>query len=72
MGKFQLAQINVAQAKAEMDTDAMSGFVSRLDEINRIAKKIVFRKLMYSDYSVITSVSANLSTSTNPWSVSFK
>jgi hypothetical protein len=39
MGKFQLAQINVAQAKAEMDTDAMSRFVSRLDEINQIADK---------------------------------
>ena len=39
MGKFQLAQINVAQAKAEMDADAMSGFVSRLDEINQIADK---------------------------------
>ncbi len=37
MKKYQLAQVNVAQAKAEMDTDTMSDFVSRLDEINKIA-----------------------------------
>jgi len=39
MGNHQIAQINVAQAKAEMDSDTMSGFVSRLDEINAIADK---------------------------------
>jgi len=37
VGKFHLAQINVAQAKDEMDTEVMAGFVSRLDEINAIA-----------------------------------
>lgn len=37
MVKYQLAQINVARAKAEMGTETMSGFVSRLDEINKIA-----------------------------------
>ena len=39
MGKLQLAQVNVAEAKAEMDSDIMSGFVSRLDEINEIADR---------------------------------
>ena len=37
MAEFQLAQINVAQAVAEMDSAVMSGFVSRLDEINAMA-----------------------------------
>jgi hypothetical protein len=37
MKKFHLAQVNVAQAKAEMDTDTMVGFVSRLEEINALA-----------------------------------
>ena len=35
---FHLAQINVAQAKADMDSDLMQGFVSRLDEINALAE----------------------------------
>ena len=35
---FHLAQINVAQAKADMDSDLMQGFVSRLDEINTLAE----------------------------------
>lgn len=37
--QYQLAQINIAQAKAEMDAETMSGFVNRLDEINAIADK---------------------------------
>jgi len=37
--KYQLAQVNTAQAKAEMNTDTMQGFMSRLDEINAIADK---------------------------------
>ena len=37
MKKYHLAQINVAVAKAEMDTEIMQGFVSRLDEINALA-----------------------------------
>ena len=37
--RYQLAQVNTAQAKAEMDTDTMHGFMSRLDEINAIADK---------------------------------
>ena len=35
---FHLAQVNVAQAKADMDSDLMQGFVSRLDEINTLAE----------------------------------
>jgi len=35
--KYHLAQINIAEAKAEMDTEMMSGFVTRLDEINALA-----------------------------------
>jgi len=34
---YHLAQINIALAKAEMDTATMEGFVSRLDEINEKA-----------------------------------
>ncbi len=37
MKKHHLAQVNIAQAKDEMDTNVMKGFVSRLDEINAIA-----------------------------------
>jgi len=37
MGQYHLAQINIAEAKAEMDTELMSGFVSRLEEINALA-----------------------------------
>ena len=39
MAKYHLAQINIALAKAEMDTETMKGFVSRLDEINETADK---------------------------------
>lgn len=35
--KYHLAQVNIAFAKAEMDTKIMEGFVSRLDEINKVA-----------------------------------
>lgn len=35
--KYHLAQVNIAFAKDEMDTETMKGFVSRLDEINKIA-----------------------------------
>ncbi|MEE9329446.1 MAG: DUF3291 domain-containing protein [Parvularculaceae bacterium] len=37
--KHHLAQINIAQAKADMTSEIMHGFVSRLDEINAIADK---------------------------------
>ncbi|MCF6189628.1 MAG: DUF3291 domain-containing protein [Cocleimonas sp.] len=37
--KYHLAQINIAQAKDEMDTETMHGFMSRIDEINAIADK---------------------------------
>ena len=36
--QYQLAQVNIAQAKDEMDTETMSGFVDRLDEINAVAE----------------------------------
>jgi len=39
MKKYQIAQVNIARAKAEMDDEIMSDFVSRLDEINEIADK---------------------------------
>ncbi len=35
---FHLAQVNVAQAKADMESELMRGFVSRLDEINALAE----------------------------------
>jgi hypothetical protein len=34
---YQLAQINTAQAKAEMDSSVMAGFIARLAEINALA-----------------------------------
>ena len=37
MKNHHIAQINVANALAEMDSDIMKGFVSRLDEINALA-----------------------------------
>ena len=37
MTNFHIAQINIAKAKAEMDTEIMLGFVERLDEINQLA-----------------------------------
>lgn len=37
MSHYHLAQINIAKARAEMDSDIMQGFVARLDEINALA-----------------------------------
>lgn len=37
MSKFNLAQINIAKAKAPLDSEIMKGFVERLDEINVLA-----------------------------------
>lgn len=34
---YCIAQINIAKAKAEMDSDVMRGFVEKLDEINALA-----------------------------------
>lgn len=38
MNAYHLAQVNVALARGEMTSENMSGFVSRLDEINRLAE----------------------------------
>jgi Domain of unknown function (DUF3291) len=38
MAGFQLAQINIAQAKDNMESEVMRGFVERLDEINHLAE----------------------------------
>lgn len=37
MNQYHLAQINIAKARDDMDSEVMSGFVSRLDEINSLA-----------------------------------
>lgn len=37
MKKYQLAQVNIAEGKAAIDSEVMQGFVERLDEINAIA-----------------------------------
>ena len=37
MPEYHIAQLNIAKARAEMETAIMSGFVSRLEEINAIA-----------------------------------
>lgn len=39
MNSFHIAQVNVALAKAEMDSELMQGFVARLDEINALADR---------------------------------
>ena len=39
MASFHIAQVNVAQAKADMESELMRGFVSRLDEINALADR---------------------------------
>lgn len=39
MTQYHIAQINIAQAKAPMDSETMKGFVDRLDEINALADK---------------------------------
>lgn len=37
MTTFNIAQLNIARAKADLDSETMSGFVARLDEINQLA-----------------------------------
>ena len=37
MNVYHLAQVNVARAKAEMDTEIMQGFMNRMDEMNNLA-----------------------------------
>ncbi|MBL8519245.1 MAG: DUF3291 domain-containing protein [Betaproteobacteria bacterium] len=37
--QFQLAQANIAYLRAPMDDPLLAGFVSRLDEINRLAEQ---------------------------------
>ncbi len=39
MNKYQIAQINIAKAVDDMDSETMTGFVSRLEEINALADK---------------------------------
>lgn len=39
MATFQIAQVNLAQAKADMESELMQGFVSRLYEINTLADR---------------------------------
>ena len=39
MNKYHLAQINIAKAQADMESQIMGGFVERLDEINAVADK---------------------------------
>ena len=36
--EYQLAQLNVAEARADKDSALMAGFVARLDEINKLAE----------------------------------
>ena len=57
MGKYNIAQVSIARGKAEMDDAVMSGFVSRLDEINEIADNspgFIWRS--QSDYGNATSI----------------
>ena len=38
MADYQLAQINIARARAPLDSDTMKGFADRLEEINALAE----------------------------------
>lgn len=38
MSKYQLAQVNIAKAKAPLDDPVMKGFVDQLDHINQLAE----------------------------------
>ncbi|MEL6528175.1 MAG: DUF3291 domain-containing protein, partial [Chloroflexota bacterium] len=38
MTQYHLAQLNIARMLAPIDSDTMSGFVARLDEINALAE----------------------------------
>jgi len=59
MKKHQLAQINIAQAQDEMDSDVMQGFVNRLDEINQLADKSAgFVWRLQSELGDATSIKA--------------
>lgn len=37
MPGFHIAHMNIARARADLDSDIMSGFVARIDEINALA-----------------------------------
>ena len=39
MSNFHIAQVNIGRIKASLDDPLMTGFVSRLDEINALADK---------------------------------
>lgn len=39
MRKYHLAQVNIGRIKAPLDSGVMSGFVTRLDEINALADR---------------------------------
>ena len=59
MCQYQIAQVNVAQAVDDMESETMSGFVSRLDEINLLADNspgFVWR--LQSDEGNATSIQA--------------
>ncbi len=59
MNAYHLAQVNVALARAEMTSEIMSGFVSRLDEINRLAESAEgFIWRLIGDGSDATSIRA--------------
>ena len=38
MKRYQLAQVNIARARASLDDEVMQSFVARLDEINALAE----------------------------------
>lgn len=38
MAEYHIAQFNIAKAKAELESETMSGFVARLDEINELGE----------------------------------
>ncbi len=59
MAEFHLAQINIAQAQDAITSEAMQGFVKRLDEINAIAdsaKGFIWR--LQDDQGDATSIRA--------------
>lgn len=62
MDHYHLAQINIAEAKAEMESELMSGFVARLDEINALADLapgFVWRMQAEEDNAIASNVFGN-------------
>jgi len=57
VSRFHIAQINIARMVAPLESETMSGFVARLDEINALAdgSPFTFRTIQPPDESFLDS-----------------